>query len=89
VNNLIFFEGSVPKEGMNSLETLQNVLKGVALLPNFNELVGSLDNGPTIQAVEKGQEVDMERCGAEHLNKGESRGDLCVIQNVPYKGQEF
>jgi len=74
---------------MNRLETLENVLKGVAPLPDFNELMGSLDKGAPIQAVEKGQEINVERRRTEHLDKGEGRRLAGMLNNVPDKGQKF
>jgi hypothetical protein len=43
MNQSILLHGALPKEAVNRLEGFKNILKGVAPLPDLQDLIGAAD----------------------------------------------
>ena len=85
MNQCILRRRILPKEPMNRLKGFQNVLKGVPALPDLNNLMGSRNEVPFCQGIEKGNEIQVEGRGANGLNQGHRRLQIFRDKNVPNK----
>ena len=82
MNQRVLVHRVFPEEFVNRLKGFENVLEGVALLPDLQQLIGAGHETPFCKAVQQGQKVEMERRRTDGLNEGCTRLPIRRHQNV-------